>query len=736
MSIRQRDFVMGSLVVGSVLLSGAQVGAQCRSMNVTLLSHIPLEDFSAPPGGGSDCWGYVSGSGREYALMGLTSSVAVVEVTNPAFPVIVDQVSHTPSTWCDIKVYGDHAYAVNEAGGGLDVIDLCDVDDGIVTLVQRVTEGGLSRSHNLAVDTDSGFLYLCGSNLNGGRLVVFDLSDPADPLLTAQMSSREGEDVHDAQVVTFRDGPYAGKQIAFCANGGVGLDIYDVTDKSNMFRLSRTTYPNLAFSHQCWLSEDRQYLYLNDELDGVNETVIFDVRDLSDPVVGGSSTSGVPATDHNVYVHDGFIFEAQYKAGLRVFDATDPINPVQVGWYDTYPANDNAGTDGAWGVYPFFPSEIVLISDQQSGLFVVRPGPPPLGFDYPDGVPDRIAPPGDSFLVEITARDPAEVDPDSPTLYYDAGGGFVESPMSHLGGDTYEAVFGPVPCGTIVLFYVGARTTGGITVNDPQDAPCEAFEAIAAFEAGVVFADDMEAENGWVVGAKGDDATTGVWTRVDPLGTDAQPDNDHTAEPGAVCFVTGQGPLGGNVGENDVDEGRTTLMSPLLDLDGAENATISYWRWYSNDWTIEDSDEGAAPNEDVLVIDVSNDNGSKWTNVEMIGPTGPGTSGGWILHSFNIADFILPTSEVRIRFIASDEDAPSIVEAGIDDVGVAIVSCEPVVGDLDGDGRVGVADLLILFANWGPCPDCGMPGGECPADLDGDCFVGVADLLILFAHWG
>ncbi len=53
-------------------------------------------------------------------------------------------------------------------------------------------------------------------------------------------------------------------------------------------------------------------------------------------------------------------------------------------------------------------------------------------------------------------------------------------------------------------------------------------------------------------------------------------------------------------------------------------------------------------------------------------------------------------------------------------------------GDLNGDGTVGVADLLILLASWGPCADC----GACPADLNGDCTVGITDLLILFANWG
>ena len=55
-----------------------------------------------------------------------------------------------------------------------------------------------------------------------------------------------------------------------------------------------------------------------------------------------------------------------------------------------------------------------------------------------------------------------------------------------------------------------------------------------------------------------------------------------------------------------------------------------------------------------------------------------------------------------------------------------------VLGDLDGDGIVGVPDLLTLLAAWGPCVGC----ANCPADLDGDCAVSVPDLLTLLANWG
>ena len=717
--------MIGSLALAALVATGADAG-DFPSENVELKSHIPLSQFPSNPSEGNDCWGYVAPSGREYALMGVRNAMVVVEITDPSNPVIVQSMSHNNSLWGDMKVYGEYCYVVNENGGGMDVIDLSDVDNGVVTLVQQFTDGGLSTSHNVLVDETSGFLYLAGANLNGGRLIAYSLTNPADPVFVGQVNSVEGASVHDAQVVTFTEGPNAGKQIAFAACGGTGLDIYDVTDKSNMFRLSRTTYANLSYAHQVWLSDDGQYAYLNDELDNVNETVIFDVSDLANPIAVGTYNSGVDATDHNLYFHDGFIYEAEYKAGLRVFDASDPLNPVQVGWFDTFPASDSSGFSGAWSVYPYFPSGLVIISDRNNGLFVVDPGIPALAFDYPNGIPDIIDPSGDSFIVQITEQEDAQLDPDSPTLHYDPGDGFIDTPMTSLGKNAYEAEFGSTTCGNTVPFYISAATLDRETLTDPPDAPTSTFSALSAVDVLITIEDDMETDTGWVVGAAGDNATTGIWTRVDPNGTAAQPEDDHTPNPGTMCFVTGQGEPGGALGENDVDNGHTTLTSALFDLSGKPEAIIGYWRWYSND-------QGNSPNADIFIIDISNDNGSTWTNVETIGPAGPETGGGWFQHSFSVSDFVAPTSEVRLRFIAADEGDGSIVEAAVDDLAVSTIVCdEPVFGDIDGDGSVGASDLLLLLAAWGACADC----NDCPADLDDDCTVGASDLLLLLANWG
>jgi hypothetical protein len=177
--------------------------------------------------------------------------------------------------------------------------------------------------------------------------------------------------------------------------------------------------------------------------------------------------------------------------------------------------------------------------------------------------------------------------------------------------------------------------------------------------------DSAEVDLGWTLGTAGDDATSGIWERVDPIGTiynsqAVQPEDDHTAEPGHLCFVTGNGTIGGAAGENDVDNGKTTLLSPVFDLDGAASATISYWRWYTNDL-------GNNPGEDTWDVDVTAD-GLSWVHLEHT----TASANTWTEHSFDLAPYIPFTAEVQFRFVASDVSPGSLVEAAVDDILVSI----------------------------------------------------------------
>jgi choice-of-anchor B domain-containing protein len=697
MSQRQAPFA-GPLVLNH----GNTVQEVFASSGITLLSWLPLSAFGSHTSGG-DSWGYVSPSGKEYAIICLSDGIAWIDVSDPGQPVIIQTLAAVSSLWRDVKIYEDFAYYVSEGGDGIQIVDMSQIDSGIITNVGSVNSGGTTASHNVAINEDSGFLYQLGggsSPVEGLR--IYSLANKSNPVFVGEWNNRY---VHDAQIVSYTSGPYAGKEIAFCysesgsGGGSPGVDILDVTNKNNIQSLSQLSYSNSGYSHQGWLSPNKQFLYLNDEFDeqifGTNtSTRVINVTNLSFPFEVTTFSSGSTAIDHNLYTKGNLIYEANYRSGLRVFDATNPTSPVQTAFFDTYESDDIPAYNGLWNVYPLFDSDTIIGSDMEKGLFVWRLGDPELDFSIAN-LPELVNPNGDGIDVVITPEPGITLLGGSPTLHLDTGSGFVTSAMANLGGGTYQAIIPALPCATSMTYYISAQTTEGVTWVHPAGAPTTLYATTAATSIVTDLSVDLESNPGWLVGVGSDDASTGIWTRVDPIGTAAQPEDDHTTDPGSTCYVTGQGSLGGSLGENDVDDGKTTLRTAIFDASGGD-ATVRYWRWFSNS-------TGSAPGEDTLVIDISNSGGGNWVNVETIGPTGTEALGGWFQHSFKVSDVIAPTSNMRMRFIASDEGSGSIVEAAIDDFEVVTIDCTEVCQTNLGFGGPGNA----IFAVCGEALDSG-----------------------------
>lgn len=659
--------------------------------------------------------------------MGYDDRLSVIEVTNPATPVVVGSITHLSSLWCEVKAYQGYAYVSNESGGGLDIINLTQVDSGIVTLQQRFTSGGLATAHTVTVDEASGYLYLNGANLNGGRIICYSLANPANPVFAGQISSAIGTYCHDSQVVTFTSGPNAGRQIAFSCEGNTGLAVYDVTNKAAITRLSRTTYPSLSYCHQGWLSANSQYFYVNDELDNLPQTRVFDVTNLSAPTLVTTFFSGENTIDHNLFIRDGFIFEANYTCGLQIFDAlANPLNPPRVGYFDTRPEDNGATFNAAWNNYPYFTNNKVIISDMERGMFVVDVSRALnyLTFTFPNGQPATILPAGGTTVRVNVAGRLASPQANSGQLHYNTGAGYVAIPMTPVSATEYDAVFPALPCGSMVSYYFSADNTLGDSYTSPGDAPAIAYSVAVASSVTLQLDETYETNTGWTAGMAGDNAITGLWTRVNPNGTAAQPEDDHTAA-GTICWVTGQGTVGGGIGDADVDGGRTTLLSPAFNLAAYDDAIISYWRWYSNG-------QGGDPNNDVFRVEISNNNGGTWTALETIGPAGAGTSGGWIYHESIVSTIVPLTSQVRLRFIAEDAGAGSVIEAAIDDLQIRELVCAapPCPPDLNGDGLVDLADLTLLLSDFG----CLAPACVGDLDLDGD--TDLSDLTSLLSAFG
>lgn len=365
------------------------------SSGITLRSWIPLGDFAPGATDGNDCWGYTSPSGREYALMGLNTGVGVVEVTDPGNAQIVAHLPGPTSIWRDMKVYQNYVYSVSEGGGGIQVFDFSGVDSGTITELTSVTTGGGTlATHDVAIDADSARLYRVGGGSSPVKgLRIFSLANPAVPAFLGAWNTKY---CHDAQVVTWTEPPYVGVQVAFCfgnnTSGGVAPSVYilDVSNTANITTIGSIDLSQApifshpaSFSHQGWLSPDRRYMYINDEVDEAatgnpTTTRMLDVQDLSNPTQVAIFANTTAARDHNLYTLGTRIFQANYRSGFRLLDATSPLVLSEIGYFDTYPTDDDAQYNGLWSVYPYFPSGTVIGSDIEKGLFVWTVDGPPV----------------------------------------------------------------------------------------------------------------------------------------------------------------------------------------------------------------------------------------------------------------------------------------------------------------------------------------------------------------------
>jgi len=354
-----------------------------------LLSHIPLSTFNALEG--SDSWGWTDPTNnKEYALMGLNTGIAFIDISDPINPIYLGQLPSAvgQSTWRDVKVYKDHAYVVADfvsAGDhGMQVFDLTrlrNVTNPPQTFTADNRYAGFGNAHNIVINEQSGYAYAVGtSTFNGGPHFI-DIRDPKNPIAAGGFVSTGGEAYsHDAQVVTYNgpDTEHLGKEILIGSNV-LEIVIADITDKANPIVLSTISYSNVGFTHQGWFTEDQRYFLLGDEFDeadvGFNtRTIVFDFEDLDNPKFHFNYNGPTPATDHNGYVKGNTFYLSAYRAGLRVIDITDIANKnmTEIGYFDSFPSSDSADQNGAWSVYPYFQSGNIVISDIESGFFLVR----------------------------------------------------------------------------------------------------------------------------------------------------------------------------------------------------------------------------------------------------------------------------------------------------------------------------------------------------------------------------
>jgi len=282
-------------------------------------------------------------------------------------------------------------------------------------------------------------------------------------------------------------------------------------------------------------------------------------------------------------------------------------------------------------------------------------GPEITDVDGPVATSDTAGP----YTITARVNDPSTVA--DVTLYWRIGNmNWQSQPMSGA-GDLYSADIPGQPAHTAVAYYVAATDGGALASTAPENAPSAHFDLVITETFYATEAEDP-GDPAWTLGVPGDGASTGNWVRAEPVGTTyngviVQTDVDHTPDPGAACYVTQNGPVGGPAGDYDVDDGCTTLLSPVFQLSTAERAFVTYWRWFGQTGLTVDDD---------WVVEATNNGGATWVEVERIS----GNQNSWNFVAVELGllggGFDL-TDQVQLRFLACDEGGGGLVEAAIDD---------------------------------------------------------------------
>lgn len=654
----------------------------------------------------NDIWGYVDEFGNEYALVGARKGVSIVDVTDPMNPNEVYWHDDSPSIWRDLKTWGDYAYVTTEASSGLLIMDLSPLPGGSITSIDYFFgQPGLtwSSAHNLFID-ENGFCYIFGSNRGNGGVIIYDLSDPMNPV---EVGAFDNWYVHDG---------YVRGNLMYLAHIYEGMfSIVDVTDKANPVLLG-TQNTTSNFTHNIWLSDNGNHVFTTDELsDSYIEA--YDVSDpanifLTDKIQSNPGTGTVP---HNTHVLGDFIVTSYYADGITVHDISDPNNIIEVGNYDTHPGTSTS-TTGCWGAYPFLPSGNLLASDISTGFYVIGPNYDTAG--RLEGTIDNSVTllPVDNVLIQIQG--------DNQSEYSDVIGGYQTGFFQSGTVDVNYSKYGylpqtiaielfndsivqqnvslvPIPTFSVIVEVVDENnlpilnslvrlTHQGeiieLSTNGLGQAQFELFyidnydlnvgkwgysshcenllidnntgTLIVQINQG--YFDDFTFDYGWSTFG---DADNGLWERAIPVyveiggGVSSNPSEDSPNDCGEMAYVTGNGPISAD----NVNNGTVTLVSPVFDLTSYSDPFIYFERWFF-------CFLGQSTPDDTMRVILSN--GLEMVEIDKVGSNIQLVE-TWYPVTTRVSDFLDPTSTMQLFISISDlEPNSNATEGGFDNFSV------------------------------------------------------------------
>lgn len=674
-------------------------------LNMTLFDQVPY------PQGLSSLWGWTDpDDGTEYALVGTRTGLSIVSLADPQNVVEVGFIPDNNSSWREVKAWGQYAYLVTESTSppsGVLIVDLHDAPNSFTAthwLPNIPGLGTLNRGHTLWID-ESGYLYINGSNLNGGGVIIADLNpDPLNPTYVGKGPSEYVHDCYSRGNFLFNSNIYEGHFSAF-----------DITDKANPVLLATQQTP-ANFTHNTWLNDAGDVLFTTDEVSDAPVTS-YDISNLDNIVeldqFQSISTMGQNVIPHNVHVWNNWVITAYYTNGCIIIDGARPSNLIEVGNFDTFIGG--SGFNGVWGVFPYFASGIVIASDMTNGLFV-------FDVDYvracwlegtvtsaATGLPIF----GAAVHIESTQANQAstatnggyqtgQAIPGTFDVVFSAAGFFPKTvsatlengvltildvqlvPISSFAitGQTVKTAGGtPVAGAQVVLssangeFSTTSDASGNFTFPGVFGGEYTLYAGAWGYLHEVIenfvvngntpqpvvitldkgYQDDFILDLGWT---ETHTASTGWWVRGEPVGTDfngapSNTDTDVDGDLGNQCYVTGNG--GGGAGTDDVDNGVVTLFSPVMDLSNYNQPKLSYSTWFFNDGGNGNPDDALqvriTNGTDEVVLETITQSNSAWNPVS----------------EFDLTGLIALTNNMQVIFETSDlASSGHLVEAAVD----------------------------------------------------------------------
>jgi choice-of-anchor B domain-containing protein len=653
----------------------------------------------------SDVWGYTDSSGHEYALVGVYNGFSIVDIDTPSNPQQIHFVGGSNTSWRDVKVWGHYAYVVSEGNDQLLIVDLSQLPNSITTYTRSPL--GMSSCHNIFID-EFGKGYLVGTDISVGGAIIIDIAaNPTNPPVLGHYNQYY---IHD--VFVRGDTMWA----AMVNNGFIG--VIDVSNLSNVNSpqaiLGIQTTPN-NFAHNVWVSDDNNYMFTTDERPGSYITA-YNVERMNNIFETDriQSSPGQNVIPHNTFFKDGFLITSYYRDGIVIHDAKVPQKLVETGNFDTSPNFSGNGFNGAWGVYPYLPSGLILAADIEEGLFILGPTyqeaarvtgivRDSLCGSRLSNVEVQILNGSGSGSSDVTGQYwLGQLDTGIYDIQFSRNGyqtrtiqnvllssGVIDTidvrlvPLNTVNVDILvldSSTGNPIPNASILFSQGGtatllANTNAQGRMRDctfPADVydmhwgkwgyqteltsnlsiPGPNFKDTIFLSFG--YYDDFLFDFSWTDSAV---ASTGTWTKGKPDGTsyfgnDCNPGSDVNGDFGDEAFVTGNN--GGQAGDDDIDDGGVWLRSPVIDMDRYIDPIIDLEYWFFNDGG------SGSPNDRIefAILD-SNNNRFLLRNISQ-------SQSNWRSLSVRLKGSAPIQGPVRFEVYSTDDSPGHLVEAGLD----------------------------------------------------------------------